>query len=80
MTFLTRASKHEFPKWSAKMINGTEKYAKRTARYNEFRYKTSEAESFYKSFLGKNTTILSLLHFLFKKLAGSDIFLESTHN
>ena len=62
------------------MINGTEKYAKRTARYNEFRYKTSEAESFYKSFLGKNTTILSLLHFLFKKLAGSDIFLESTHN
>ena len=52
------------------MIDGTEKYAKRTARYNEFRYKTSEAESFYKSFLGKNTTILSQ----FKKLAGSDIF------
>ena len=48
------------------MIDGTEKYAKRTARYNEFRYKTSEAESFYKSFLGKNTTILSQ----FKKTGG----------
>ena len=58
------------------MIDGTEKYAKRTARYNEFRYKTSEAESFYKSFLGKNTTILSQ----FKNWREVIFFLESTHN
>ena len=45
MTFWTHASKYVFPKRSAKMIDGTEKpkiplkFAKRAARYNEFRYK-----------------------------------------
>ena len=39
MTFWTRASKHMFPKRSAKMIEGTEnlKFAKCTAWYKEFR-------------------------------------------
>ena len=38
-----QSRKHVFPKKSAKMIDGTEKpkllsFAKRAARYNEFRY------------------------------------------
>ena len=47
MTFWTHASKHVFPKRSAKMIDGTEKpkiplkFAKRTPLYNEFHYKHS---------------------------------------
>ena len=48
MTFWTPAGKYVFPKRSAKMIDGSEKpkipskFAKRTARYNEFRYKCYE--------------------------------------
>ena len=44
MTFWTHASKDVSPKGSAEMIDGTEKakipskFAKRTARHNEFRY------------------------------------------
>ena len=45
MTFWARSSKYVFPKRSAKITDGTEKakipskFAKRTVRYNKFRYK-----------------------------------------